>query len=387
MIFTSTLPTNRTSTPDSDLVLGSDYNSVDVFDHDEEATELYLSLMTGEKSASNLTTSQEFTPNLFPLHGSEDLEPSPIDYSSLSSNSSCNDNSSYLSESSEYPRNTMSTVRTATAKVATISANPSWAQAQAPSRNIAPDQQSNKIQVPVGADPFSNLPPQPGVVNVYLIVDPLRKTASIPRQSLHYQNRTYEMDDTELPLFPDKSIFTKRIIHPQEPHDSISPAHSEAEAQQISFPQQPPTLSSEEETSSISTNVTSSGKLNETCLTPLRALSAYNYFFRDERERLLQDPDARDTVVRDLTPARQHKLLLEHWNRDRTLKRVHCRSHGKISFHELSKRISSSWRRMKADQKAFYKEISTKDWDRYHQEKLANTMFALLNDKFVQVAG
>jgi HMG (high mobility group) box len=102
--------------------------------------------------------------------------------------------------------------------------------------------------------------------------------------------------------------------------------------------------------------------------TPIRALSAYNFFFRYERERILNsNPDDNDSNP-DLSSEKQESLLKSHWNRDRTIKRRHRKSHGKISFAELSKRISQRWKELPEDQKNFFAEIAAKDWERYHRE-------------------
>jgi HMG (high mobility group) box len=95
---------------------------------------------------------------------------------------------------------------------------------------------------------------------------------------------------------------------------------------------------------------------------PLRALSAYNFFFRDERERQLEH------VPMVLDDAKCDKLLEEHWYRDRTQKRRHRKSHGKIPFTQLSKIVSSQWKLLTKEEKDFYRQVSAKDWARYQRE-------------------
>jgi hypothetical protein len=67
-------------------------------------------------------------------------------------------------------------------------------------------------------------------------------------------------------------------------------------------------------------------------LPPLRPLSAYNYFFREERERTLKVGWISPVPSTFYSKARQEKALQEHWNLDRTKCRRHCKMHGQISF-------------------------------------------------------
>jgi hypothetical protein len=94
---------------------------------------------------------------------------------------------------------------------------------------------------------------------------------------------------------------------------------------------------------------------------PVRALSAYNFFFRDERNRILNGG-------MEFTLEKQNELLREHWGKSRTEKRRHRKSHGKIDFTTLSRRISSQWKNLDAAGKAFYKRIATLDWHRFRKE-------------------
>ena len=101
---------------------------------------------------------------------------------------------------------------------------------------------------------------------------------------------------------------------------------------------------------------------------PIRALSAYNFFFRYKRERILNSSADGGDIYLDLSEKNQEAMLKSHWNRDRTVKRRHRKSHGKISFAELSKKISQCWKELPEHHKNFFNEVAARDWARYHRE-------------------
>jgi hypothetical protein len=111
---------------------------------------------------------------------------------------------------------------------------------------------------------------------------------------------------------------------------------------------------------------------------PIRALSAYNFFFRDERERIINCDDGDDPLdpaslkaKRDAVSFNEEKkklLLSGHWFRDRTAKRRHRKTHGKIAFTALSKVIAQAWRDLPESEKAFYREVAADDLERYQRE-------------------
>jgi hypothetical protein len=106
------------------------------------------------------------------------------------------------------------------------------------------------------------------------------------------------------------------------------------------------------------------GKTRRAPPTPDKPLTAYNFFFKFERERLLKYCEENPTVSEtellqmDDLPSEynehydwtvensadfQTKFLQDHWNRSK-VKRSHRKSHGRIAFASLTKYIARSWK-------------------------------------------
>ena len=82
---------------------------------------------------------------------------------------------------------------------------------------------------------------------------------------------------------------------------------------------------------------------------PKRPMSAYNFFFQEERKRLL-----------DALP-KQDDGLQEKKRRDRS-------PHNKISFSALGKTIGKNWKQVGSIEMARYEELAERDTDRYLRE-------------------
>mmetsp|Transcript_2754 Transcript_2754/g.5240 ORF Transcript_2754/g.5240 Transcript_2754/m.5240 type:complete len:444 (+) Transcript_2754:188-1519(+) len=84
---------------------------------------------------------------------------------------------------------------------------------------------------------------------------------------------------------------------------------------------------------------------------PNRPLSAYNLFFQKERALMLGE-DADKHV-------------------DKTKKRVHRKTHGKISFAELARVIGAKWKSLPAEEKSEFEEVAAEEKKRYAKELAA----------------
>jgi hypothetical protein len=124
-----------------------------------------------------------------------------------------------------------------------------------------------------------------------------------------------------------------------------------------------------------------------------RSLTLYNFFFRVERNRLLQEVVSSSSssgvvvtgetvVVVDPNVSLQEfyagvlchpiafieQVLQDQWSRDPYQKRKHQKVHGKISFESLSRRIAANWQALPDSVKEVFRLISACDQRRYDQE-------------------
>jgi hypothetical protein len=82
---------------------------------------------------------------------------------------------------------------------------------------------------------------------------------------------------------------------------------------------------------------------------PNRPLSAYNFFFRQQRTHMLGDDK----------PSPMMELLK---------KRVHCKTHGKIGFAEMAREIGRKWKALDPETKAEFEAMAKKEKERYDIE-------------------
>lgn len=94
---------------------------------------------------------------------------------------------------------------------------------------------------------------------------------------------------------------------------------------------------------------------------PKRPLSAYNFFFKEERAKIIRvisaenpdsvqsDPESEDYISKD------HILKLK-------------KDGGKISFEEMGKLIGTRWKNIDPDRLSKFSELATEDTERYKKE-------------------
>jgi cation transport regulator ChaB len=66
---------------------------------------------------------------------------------------------------------------------------------------------------------------------------------------------------------------------------------------------------------------------------------------------------------------RKQWLLSQHWLKDRTKRRQHRTTHGKIDFTRLSKFVGQKWRELPESEKDFYRSVAKADLDRYKEQE------------------
>jgi hypothetical protein len=89
-------------------------------------------------------------------------------------------------------------------------------------------------------------------------------------------------------------------------------------------------------------------------LPPKRPMNGYNFFFKEERERLVGESSSPlEDFVNGYTVKR---------------KRSHRKIHGKISLVDLAKTVGRKWQSLDEEQQERYRKLAEVDGDRYKQD-------------------
>ena len=94
---------------------------------------------------------------------------------------------------------------------------------------------------------------------------------------------------------------------------------------------------------------------------PKRPLSAYNFFFKEEREKILRVVLAEDPDKADNDPKSEDYLD------EATLGRLK-KEGGKVSFEEMGKIIGQRWKKIDPDRLGKFSELAAEDTERYKKE-------------------
>ncbi|CAB9521667.1 high mobility group [Seminavis robusta] len=94
---------------------------------------------------------------------------------------------------------------------------------------------------------------------------------------------------------------------------------------------------------------------------PKRPLSAYNYFFKEERQKILKYVLAEDPSVVENDPNSDDYID------DAMFKRLK-KEGNKVSFDEMGKIIGARWKNIDPDRLAKYSELASEDAERYKKE-------------------
>ena len=133
-------------------------------------------------------------------------------------------------------------------------------------------------------------------------------------------------------------------------------------------------LTNDEPTEKVETDETKIRSVEALIEKPKRPLSAYNIFFRQERQKLLGETDGDDNDGDDDDAKGsddfEDKKPAAVGDAAGSKKRKRGKPHHKVSFEQMAKIIGQRWKELESDdsKKKHYQEIAQKDKERYQAE-------------------
>ena len=103
-----------------------------------------------------------------------------------------------------------------------------------------------------------------------------------------------------------------------------------------------------------------------------RPLSAYNYFYKHQRVKILNEIFEAGASGSD-SPEKKSEMKIDELFRDYAQKRQrHQKSHGLIPMQSLTKIIASRWEKAGPEARKYYLNLAETDLIRYHNALLTN---------------
>lgn len=110
---------------------------------------------------------------------------------------------------------------------------------------------------------------------------------------------------------------------------------------------------------------------------PKRPLSAYNFFFRDERSAIvnaINNADKKTDKAKKGAEKPEGDTEYEVFLDDETIARLKNTKEGRVSFEEIGKLIGQNWKYCSPQRMAKYAEMAKEDSERYKKEMLEYTL-------------